>query len=79
MAKKQSEVRVQQDEEKPVPQNILAQAIVDISASMKKLTANGGLNYEAVVALVHDDTKIGKPAIRTVLHSIDTLAKRYCR
>lgn len=69
---------VKQDPEKPVEPEILAEAIVRISASMKKLTASG-LNRRAIVTLIADGTNYGKGTIEKVLDSLDTLAKKYTR
>jgi hypothetical protein len=70
--------KVVQDAEAPVEREVLAQAIVDISISCKKLLKSG-LNRKAIVALVNDDTKLGKGLVETVLLSLENLAKNYTR
>lgn len=70
--------KIKQDAEAPVEQEVLAAAIVQISDSVKKLYASG-LNKRAVVALIADDTKLGKKTIETVLNSLSDLRKSYTR
>jgi len=69
---------VKQDPDKPVEQEVLAEAIVRISTGLKKLTASG-INRKGIVALLSDDTKLGKGVIETVIDSLDSLAKTYTR
>lgn len=71
-------VSVQQDPEKPVEKNILAQAIVDIAGAMKKLLASG-LNEQAIVTLVAGKTGFGHGTIRTVMQAMSHLERDYCR
>jgi hypothetical protein len=71
-------VKVVQDKEAPVEKEVLATAILQISGSVKKLYASG-LNRRAVIALLADDTKLGKGTISTVLNSLGDLAKTYTR
>jgi len=70
--------KIVQTEEAPVEKEILATAIVKISDAVKKLY-DGGLNRSAVVALVADDTKLGKKTIETVLDSLLDLRKNYTK
>jgi hypothetical protein len=56
----------------------LAEAIQRISEAMVKLTRSG-LNRDAILALVKDDTGLAKSVIRQVLESLSTLAKSYAR
>jgi hypothetical protein len=67
---------IEQDELDPVSPKILAKSIISISASMKKLLSSG-LNRRAVIALVHDHTKLGKSEITRVLDALDDLARTY--
>src|SRR5271157_3011824 len=69
---------VVQDEEAPVEKPVLATAIVVISDAMKKLEKSG-LNRKGVIALINDDTKLGKGTIETVLLSLGNLAKTYTK
>jgi hypothetical protein len=70
--------KVVQDEEAPVEKPVLATAIVQISDAMKKLEKSG-LNRKGVIALINDDTKLGKGIIETVLLSLGNLAKAYTK
>jgi len=63
---------------KIVPKSVLATAILQISAGVKDLEKTG-LNRRAVVALLADDTKLGKGTINTVLNSLGDLAKNYTK
>lgn len=56
----------------------LADAVRRISKSVDALRRSG-LNQRAIVALVHDDTKIYKSTIVQVLDSLAALEKKYCR
>lgn len=77
-------MKVAQDPAAPVEKIVLAQAIVDISASIKKLTASG-LNRKAIVILTHHNckasgrppTKVGQRDIEAVFKSLESLAKTY--
>jgi hypothetical protein len=64
--------------EQPITKEILATAIVEISDAVQKLYKSG-LNRRAVVALVADDTKLGKGTIETVLDSLLDLRKTYTK
>jgi len=75
---KQPKVIVRQDPEKPVEKNILAQAIVDISDALKRLTASG-VTRDAVVVLVKDRVGMNKGDIRAVLDSLRDLERDFCR
>lgn len=59
---------------------VLAEAIVKISNAMGKLMSEpGGLTSEAIVLLLHDYTKVGKPDIRAILKALPQLRGYYCR
>jgi hypothetical protein len=62
----------------PVTEGMLATAIVEIAEAVKKLERSG-LNRKAVVALIQDDTKLGKGLIETVIISLSNLAKTYTK
>jgi hypothetical protein len=68
--------KVVQDEETPVEKEVLATAITAISDAVKKLEKSG-LNRKAIIALINDDTKLGKGLIETVLISLRDLEKNY--
>lgn len=59
-----------------VGREVLAKTIMDISASMKRLLASG-LNRKAIVALIHDQSKISKRDIEILLYNLEDLAKDY--
>lgn len=69
-------VKVEKDPEEPEDDIILAANIILISDAMQKLLRSG-LKEKAIVALLQDDTKLGKGVIETVLASLKTLAKNY--
>jgi hypothetical protein len=63
----------------PIPtKEILATSILQISDAVKKLY-DSGLNRHAVVALLADDTKLGKKTIETVLDSLLDLKRTYTK
>ena len=86
MAKKLTVAVVKQDEQKPVERNVLAQAIVDISRSIKKLTSSG-LDKSAIITLVAARVKSphkfgkkpGKGDIEAVFNALASLEKDYIR
>jgi hypothetical protein len=69
-------VTVKQKDE-PVAAEVLATAIIDISDAMKKVNASG-LKRRAIVALIHDQSKIGKREIEIVLNNLDCLRADWC-
>lgn len=58
--------------DEPQPVEIIEQAIMDLAAGMKRLNASR-LRREAIVLLLHDASKVGKPDIRAILDSMDRL------
>lgn len=62
----------------PESKEILAEAIIRISESFAKLSASG-LNRDAIMVLIHDQTKISKRDIKLVLDSLTRLRGWYCR
>lgn len=70
--------KVKQDAEAPVEKEVLAAAIVQIGDSLKRLY-DSGLNRRAVVALLADDTKLGKKTIEAVLDSLADLRRTYTK
>ena len=77
MAKQQSVV-VEQNPEKPVEPKVLAQAILDMSAAMKRLSRSG-LNRKAIVALVRDATGEYKSTIERTMNALENLERDYCK
>jgi len=63
---------------KPVTKEILATSIVQIGDTVKKLY-DIGLNRRAVVALIADDTKLGKGTIEAVLDSLISFRNTYTK
>jgi hypothetical protein len=64
----------------PETTEILAASVIKISEAMDKLlNAPGGLRREAIVLLIHDMTKVGKPDIRLVLDALPQLRGYWCR
>jgi|GEM_PF-3150370 len=69
---------IQKDGEKPIEKEILADAIVNVSAAMRKLSASG-LNRNAIVTLVKDATGITKKDIEQILQALVDLKRMYCK
>lgn len=67
---------VVQDEQAPVAAEIIAQSIVNISKATQALL-NSGLKTETIVTLIHAHSFVGKPAIRTVLATLQDLRTLY--
>jgi 2-phospho-L-lactate guanylyltransferase (CobY/MobA/RfbA family) len=75
-AMKATPVVKQKADETPVNEEVLAQSIVSISASMKKLLKSG-MNRKAIIVLVQDYTKLSKSEITRVIDALDDLARVY--
>ncbi len=71
------QVTLIQNEEKPISVEIIADAIIKIDSSMKEIL-NAGLSKRALLALLHDGTKIAKRDIELVLDGLQMLRKQYC-
>jgi hypothetical protein len=71
-----NKVKVQQSEP-PVAAEVMATAIISISDAMKKLSTSG-LKRKAVVALIHDQSKISKRSIEIVLNNLEALRQDWC-
>lgn len=69
-------VKITQDEQNPIDVEVIASAILKLDAAAQKLVTSG-LRQEAIVVLLHDLTKVGKPDIRYVLNGLLHLRKRY--
>lgn len=82
--KNKTTVKVADDEQRPIEKNVLASAIVEMSAAVKKLQ-RGGLTFDAIVVLTHHNckspykygTKPGMSDVRAVLESVGELERRY--
>ena len=66
----------QQQGEEPVAAELIAQSIISIDEGMKAIMKSG-LRFEAIVILLAASSGVGKPDIRRVLHSLDSLRKDY--
>lgn len=86
--KTQKTISVLTDEENPVSVEIIAEAIVSISESMKKLNSSK-LNRRALVLLIADNcdpvkrgyqrTPVSQKMVEKVLTSLETLKKAYIK
>ena len=72
-----TKVKVNQNLDNEVPKEILAEAIVKISKAFEDLKKSG-LNQKAIIALVHDLSKISKRDIQIVLNTLSILKREYC-
>lgn len=70
-------ITINQDAEEPIAAEILAQAIIDISTAMARMNRSG-LKRRAIVALIHDQSKVTKKNIEIVLSNLDALRKDWC-
>jgi len=86
--KNQKTITVSTDEENPVAVELIAEAIISISDSFKKINASR-LNRRALVLLIADNcdaikrgykrTPVSISMIESVLDSIDNLKKAYIK
>lgn len=65
-------VQVKQDPEKPIPAEIIAESIETIAKGMRKLNETR-LTRRAIIALVHENSKIAKSTIEIVLNNLESL------
>lgn len=66
------------NKQEPTPAEVIAGELKKISASMKALE-DGKLKREAIVVLIHHETKISLRDIRVVLTSLRTLAEDWTK
>ena len=71
-------VVVKQNPEAPVEKKVLAQAIVDISVAVKKLSASG-LNRKAITLLTAHSSGQYQNTVERVIDALENLAKTYCK
>jgi hypothetical protein len=71
-------VKIKQDDAAPIAGEVIAQALIDISDAMKQLN-NSRLKRKAVVALIHDQSKINKGTIEIVLNNLEALRVDWCK
>lgn len=65
-------VKIVQDVEKPIAAEVIAQSIVDIAQGMKKLSGTR-LTRKAIVALIHEHSKIARSTIEVILNNLESL------
>ena len=81
MPQREPEVQVVDDPDNQVPRQVLAQAILDISESMKELIQSG-MNERAIIVLVRDSITgrtLGKREIKAVFDALKNLRRHYCQ
>lgn len=76
MAKELKPRMVIENGEEPYPAEILQRSIVAISKDFKR-ALDAGLKTETIVILLHEKTKVSKPAIRDILYWAPRLADEY--
>lgn len=69
---------IKKNEENPEPDYVLSDWIRWVSDSLAKLE-DSGLNREAIVILVHHDTKLSQKNIVKVFDSLRFLKEKYCK
>ena len=76
MKKQPEKVQIKQPVDKPVPTEIIAQSIVDISEGMKRID-NGSLNRRAILVLIKDASGVSFSEIERVLKTMRELKALY--
>lgn len=71
-------MKIKQDEKKPIPQEIIADAIIKISKSMQYINETG-LSRAAIIALIHDRSKVKKGDIEIVLNNLEQMEFNWLR
>ena len=69
---------VQKPDEEPIPKEVLAEAIVKISAAAVALRESG-LNRRGIIILLQAKTHLSRETIVSVLDGLEDLKKDYCR
>lgn len=69
-------INVTQDEDTPIPKDVLATEICKLSEATNKLLLSG-LNQKAVVVLLRDATNLSKTKINQVLNALGQLRSDY--
>jgi hypothetical protein len=73
-----TKVTIAQDKEKPVEKVVLAQAILDISAAMKRLSQSP-LNRRAILVLTSDASGVNRTTVDTVIDCLESLETKYLK
>lgn len=71
-------IKVIQDPADEVPAEILAKAIVEVAKGMKLIEASR-LTRNAIVALIHDRSRVGKETIHVILNNLDELESHWLK
>jgi len=71
-------VNVVQNPDKPVPAEIIANAILEISKAMKSLN-DSRLKRRAIVTLLHDSCQVSRTDIINVLDGLEQLEKEWLK
>ena len=74
---KKAGVVIRQDEEKPVPREVLADAIVRIADAFTGLRKSG-LNRRAIIILVAASASRPRYIVTEVLDALESLRRDYC-
>lgn len=69
---------VQKADAEPLPTEIIAQSIKDISDGVKKIRA-GRLNDKALVFLIHKSCGVSQDSIRLVLNAMNHLEREFLK
>lgn len=77
-AKKKAKRLTPEQLEEKEKQETLADAIIKMGQAVDRL-GRSKLNKKAVVALIHDSTKLSKRTITQVIDSLPQLEKKYCK
>lgn len=72
-----STIRVKKSTEKPESKEILADAVVKISAALNDLNASG-INEDAIIILIQHKTRIPQKQIKEVFKAMRQLKAWYC-
>ncbi len=71
-------IKVTQNPTAPEPVEIIAAAILDIADGMKTLSRSR-LSRKAIVALIHDQSKLARRDIEIVLNNLETLERDWLK
>lgn len=69
---------VQKPDEEEIPADVIAQEIVKIAKAMQKLSTTK-LKRDAIVALIHENSKVARKTIEVVLNNLEQLEKRWLK
>lgn len=71
-------IKVVADPENPVAVEVIEKAIVAISEGMRRINQTR-LNRRALIALIHDNSKVAKSTIEVVLNNLEGLESLYLK